>query len=161
MPKHIPSKIATLCFLIDGDNVLLAMKKRGFGAGKWNGYGGKVEAGESLIETAMRETQEEIGVKPKDLSYVGIINFYFGKKYNKWWQVHIYLSKKWIGKPKKSEEMLPKWFAIKDIPYDEMWAADRRWIPEILAGHTITAEILFDETGDTFQSINIKQVKAL
>ena len=35
---------ATICLLRKNDEVLLAMKKRGFGVGKWNGVGGKVKA---------------------------------------------------------------------------------------------------------------------
>lgn len=54
----------TLLFLIKDDHVLLAMKKRGFGAGNWNGVGGKIEAGESIEQALVRECQEEIGVTP-------------------------------------------------------------------------------------------------
>lgn len=38
----------TLCILFDKDRVLLAMKKRGFGVGKWNGAGGKLKDGETI-----------------------------------------------------------------------------------------------------------------
>lgn len=55
---------ATICLLIKDDQVLLALKKRGFGEGKWNGVGGKVKDGETIEQTAIRETQEEIGVTP-------------------------------------------------------------------------------------------------
>ncbi len=47
-------KLYTLVFLVDDDRVLLGMKKRGFGAGKWNGFGGKVEPGETIEEAAIR-----------------------------------------------------------------------------------------------------------
>ena len=50
-----PLREATLLFLVKNGQVLLAMKKRGFGAGRWNGVGGKVHAGESVAETAVRE----------------------------------------------------------------------------------------------------------
>ncbi len=45
-------KILTLCFFERGDEVLLGMKKRGFGVGLWNGFGGKVEAGEAVEAAA-------------------------------------------------------------------------------------------------------------
>ena len=57
----IPKKLLTLVFLREGEKVLLGMKKRGFGEGKWNGFGGKVEAGETIIEAAAREVKEECG----------------------------------------------------------------------------------------------------
>ena len=58
---------STLVFLIKKNNgsitdICLAMKKRGFGKGRWNGVGGKVEAGETIEAAAMREAREEIGV---------------------------------------------------------------------------------------------------
>ena len=48
-------KVLTLVFLRREGEVLLGMKKRGFGEGKWNGFGGKVEAGETIVEAAARE----------------------------------------------------------------------------------------------------------
>ena len=74
---------ATLCLLIkenqDKEELLLAMKKRGFGVGKWNGVGGKinpVKGDRNIEDTAIRETEEEIGVKIKDLEKVAILSFY-------------------------------------------------------------------------------------
>ena len=54
-------KILTLVFLREDCRVLLGMKKRGFGAGKWNGFGGKIETGETITEAAVREVKEECG----------------------------------------------------------------------------------------------------
>ena len=39
--------LTTLLYLVENDNVLLALKKRGFGNGRYNGVGGKVENGET------------------------------------------------------------------------------------------------------------------
>lgn len=60
----------TLCFLLDGDKVLLGLKKKGFGQGKWLGIGGKVEEGESVEEAAKREVKEEIGVTLRDMEKI-------------------------------------------------------------------------------------------
>jgi len=95
-------KEATICLLIKEDHkykeLLLAMKKRGFGVGKWNGVGGKFdyEKGDQNIEqTAIRETEEEIGVQVKKLEKVAILNFIF--PYNKDWNqtVHVFLVYDW------------------------------------------------------------------
>ncbi|HEY5036239.1 MAG TPA: NUDIX domain-containing protein, partial [Chthoniobacterales bacterium] len=51
-----PQQRANLCFIVRGDEVLLIRKKRGFGAGKINGPGGKVEPGETALGAALRET---------------------------------------------------------------------------------------------------------
>ena len=59
------NKLLTLVLIRDklSGDVLLGMKKRGFGIGKWNGFGGKVKDGETIRECAMRETQEECGLE--------------------------------------------------------------------------------------------------
>ncbi|XP_037783471.1 7,8-dihydro-8-oxoguanine triphosphatase-like [Penaeus monodon] len=54
-------KLLTLMFIREGEKILLGYKKRGFGQGRWNGFGGKVEAGETPEQAAIRETKEEAG----------------------------------------------------------------------------------------------------
>lgn len=142
----IPSQEASVCFLIKDDRILLAMKKRGFGIGKWNGSGGKRKPEDKSVEhTAIREMVEEVGVTPKDIYMVGAINFYFISKPDWNQRVIAYLSKSWDGDPKESEEMSPKWFRIDEIPYNQMWEDDRYWLPLVLDGEIIEADFLFDE----------------
>ena len=141
---------ATLCLLIKEDKILLAMKKRGFGAGKWNGVGGKVNDGEKIIDAAIRETKEEIGVNigkslpaGRQAEKVGIMHFRFPYK-SVWDQdVHLFLVKEWQGEPKESDEMAPKWFKFNEIPYNQMWDDDKFWLPHILKGEKIEADFVF------------------
>ena len=56
-------KITTLVLVHQGEKVLLGMKKRGFGQGRWNGFGGKLHEGETIEQAAKRETFEEAGVQ--------------------------------------------------------------------------------------------------
>lgn len=136
----------TLCLLKQNSQVLLAMKKRGFGQGKWNGVGGKVKPEETLEQGAIREAQEEIGIIPISLRKVAVLNFYFPKPDESWnQQVHVYMVNKWSGDPQESEEMKPQWFKITDIPYKSMWSADQEWMPKVLAGKKIVANIWFDK----------------
>ena len=58
-------RILTLCIIYQDRKILLGMKKRGFGVGKWNGFGGHVEEAESIEEAAKREVFEEAGLKVK------------------------------------------------------------------------------------------------
>ena len=137
---------ATLLFLIDNEKILLALKKRGFGVGKWNGVGGKPNEGESIDKAARRECQEEIAVKPTEISKVAILNFYFPKSKSNWdQQVSVYLCSKWQGEPIETEEMAPKWFKFKNIPFEQMWADDKIWLPEVLEGHFVEADFYFDD----------------
>lgn len=139
---------ATITLLRNGDRVLLAMKKRGFGAGKWNGVGGKPIAGENIFETAAREAQEEIGITVKNLKMVAEINFYFPYVANeKGWdqKVFVFITDEWDGDPIETEEMKPQWFEINNIPFEEMWWDDKIWMPLIFAGKRVRGCFMFGE----------------
>lgn len=136
----------TLCLLKKDNRILLAMKKRGFGEGKYNGVGGKIENGETPEEAMIRETQEEIAVTPIEYEKVGIIEFdefYKGQKEKV--MFHLYVASEWQGEPTESDEMKPEWFDIQSIPYDKMFPDDKYWLPLILEGRKIKACFDFDE----------------
>ncbi|MCI8412102.1 MAG: 8-oxo-dGTP diphosphatase [Clostridia bacterium] len=136
----------TLLLLKRDDEILLAMKKRGFGIGKYNGIGGKIEKGETPEEAMIREAQEEVLVTPTKYDKVGVvefIEFYKGKKQNVIF--HLFVATNWEGEPQESEEMNPKWFKINEIPYNQMFEDDRYWLPIILQGKKIKAFFEFDE----------------
>lgn len=141
-------KKASLCFLIKESQVLLAMKKRGFGQGKWNGVGGKQNPNETIKATAIRETQEEIGITALNLKHVATLNFLFPNmpKDNNWnQQVWVYFVDRWEGAPIETEEMAPQWFNKTQLPYDQMWDDDKLWLPKVLNGEFVTASFEFDE----------------
>ncbi len=120
------------------------MKKRGFGAGKWNGFGGKVSDAETIEGAAKREMQEEAGIEVRDLDKVGIIDFEF-KGNPEISQVHIFKSDNFSGEPTESEEMKPQWFHVDEIPFDKMWPDDKYWIPLFLNGKKFKGRFLLDE----------------
>jgi 8-oxo-dGTP pyrophosphatase MutT (NUDIX family) len=146
-------RICTLLFLVkkneNGEisDILLAMKKRGFGTGKWNGVGGKVGENESIQLAAIREAKEEIGIDidAMDLNSVGELEFKFIDKPD-WNQiVHIYLVSNWDGEIIETEEMRPEWFKIQNIPYEKMWVDDIHWLPKVLNGKVIGGFFEFDK----------------
>jgi 8-oxo-dGTP pyrophosphatase MutT (NUDIX family) len=147
---------ATLLFLLRESDagvpeVCLALKKRGFGKDRWNGAGGKMnDIDKTVLDTAIRETTEEIAVIPQDLKKVAELTFIF--PHNKDWNqlVHVYTTRSWTGSPTESEEMQPKWFPVSEIPYDKMWADDIMWLPEVLDGKLIKATFIFGE-GDVIR----------
>jgi 8-oxo-dGTP diphosphatase/2-hydroxy-dATP diphosphatase len=136
-------KLLTLSFVVEGEQVLLGMKKRGFGAGRWNGFGGKVEPGESIETAAARELREECGIEALEMELSGIHEFEFEAERGTILEVHVFRVGRFTGDPVETEEMRPEWFSVGDIPYDTMWPDDRYWLPLFLRGERFRAYFLF------------------
>lgn len=155
------TKTCTLLFLRRDDQILLAMKKRGFGANLWNGVGGKVDNGETIEEALVRECQEEIGVTPTSYRKVAEHDFLNDAASDPWQQlVHVYFCDVWQGEPTESEEMAPQWFNIADIPYNEMWQDDQMWLPLVLKDKQVRCSFGFDEN-DEILSATVAVVRSL
>ena len=157
----------TLVFLIKKSegkitDICLAMKKRGFGKGRWNGVGGKVVSPETIPEAAVRETGEEINISisKEDLHKVAELSFNFPHNPAFDQMVHVYFVEKWEGEPSESEEMNPKWFSTQVLPYSDMWPDDIFWVPEVLKGKLLKASFSFGE-GDTILKKEISIVEKL
>ena len=140
-------KITTLCVIHEDNKILLGMKKRGFGVGRWNGFGGKLAEGETIEDAAKREMMEEANIEVKDLEKVGIIDFEFQGN-PEILQVHIFKANSFLGKPTESEEMRPQWFDISEIPFKEMWPDDKYWMPLFLSGKKFKGKFLFGTEKD-------------
>lgn len=154
-------KNCTLLLLRRGDQILLAMKKRGFGSGFYNGVGGKIEPGETIEQAMVRECQEEIGVTPLRYWRVAVHDF-LQTVGNEPWHIHInaYLCDNWEGEPIETEEMAPRWFDITDIPYGEMWEDDAFWLPQVLAGQKVVSDFTFDKD-DKLATHDVRVVEKL
>ena len=125
-----PSERATLCFIVRNEHILLIHKKRGFGAGKINGPGGRLERGETPLEAAIRETQEELGVTPLSPRLMGELHFQFVDGYSLFCSV--FLADDCYGEPIETDEAIPVWTKLNAIPYERMWADDCYWLPGML-----------------------------
>lgn len=136
-------KQGTLVFIIRDKSVLLAIKNRGFGSEKWNGFGGKIESNECESEAAVRETIEEIGVIPILDKPLGVITFHFSTGDSL--KVTVFRTEQFSGEPCESEEMkTPRWFNFEAVPYNQMWSGDDLWLPYVLQNQSFTAEMWFD-----------------
>jgi 8-oxo-dGTP diphosphatase len=137
-----PREHANLCFIVKEGRILLIRKKRGLGAGKINAPGGKLEPGETALDSAVRETREEIGVTPLQLEERGVLRFQFTDGYS----LHctVFLAGDFEGEPIETAEAAPLWFPSEAIPYDQMWEDDRHWLPQVLEGRSISGWFIFD-----------------
>ena len=140
--------------------ILLGLKLRGFGEGKWNGFGGKLEAGESPWIAAKRELLEEAGIAATQLESRGQLLFsYEGSP--KLMLVHLFMVDAFDGEPGEDDghddpEMRPEWFRRADIPYDSMWADDEIWLEQILDGASVSGAIHFASDSKTIRGKDVE-----
>ena len=151
--KHSP-KLLTLVIVQKDERVLLGMKKRGFGAGYFSGFGGKVEAKETTDEAAERELQEESGIefsmesgielshRTLSMEKRGILTFHLDDNPQPW-EAHVYRVGDYAGAPRGTEEMAPRWFSLTDMPYEKMWQDNPIWYPEFLRGRLFKGDFTF------------------
>lgn len=138
-----PVDRATLLFIIRAEKILLIRKKRGLGAGKINGPGGRIETGETPLEGAIREVEEEVGLIPTDVTDCGELRFQFVDGYSL--HVWVFRAAGYIGELKETDEACPMWVPIDVIPYSEMWADDQVWLPMLLREEAFSGRFIFDK----------------
>jgi 8-oxo-dGTP diphosphatase len=152
---------ATLCFIFRDEPqpaILLGYKKRGFGMGKYGGFGGKLQDGETLRQAAQRELLEESGlsVVPSQLTSLGSLTFLFPYKPD-WSQVvHLFVAQKWQGTPSESEEMRPEWFGLTSLPLQHMWDDTQYWMPHVLLRQPIEAIFTLNQDNETVKDYSIR-----
>ena len=133
---------ATLVFVIKDGRILLIRKKRGLGAGKINGPGGRREPGETFDDCAVREVREELGVTPRDVVKLGEHRFQFVDGYSTF--AYVYRASAFDGVPIETDEAAPLWFGVGEIPFHEMWEDDRYWLPLVVEGRRFSGQWIFD-----------------
>jgi len=147
----IPQQRATLLFVVRDERVLLILKKRGLGAGKVNGPGGRLDDGETPHDCAIREVEEELLVTPTNVRQVGELRFQFVDGLS----IHGYVFRAddCVGEPQETDEAVPLWTPLDEIPFDKMWADDSLWLPLMLAERHFDGRFIFD--GDAMLSFSI------
>lgn len=152
-----PTDQATLCFVLQDQQVLLIEKKRGLGKGKVNGPGGKFDPGETAAACAVRETQEELGITPTDLEDRGLLRFEFTDGYKL--AAHVFIARGHEGEAVETPEAVPLWTDLDRIPYRRMWADDVLWLPHVLEGKSVKGDFLFD--GEKMLGVEMELVETL
>jgi 8-oxo-dGTP diphosphatase len=139
----VPSTPATLLFVIRDGKILLIEKKRGHGAGKVNGPGGKIDPGETSLEAAIRETQEELGITPLAPRKLGELWFVMSDVPDI--LCHVFRADAFEGDPVETDEAVPLWAALEEIPYHRMWVDDAMWLPLLIGEVSFRGRFVFEE----------------
>jgi len=143
--KHAkPTKIMTLGIVYQHPKILLGLKKFGFGKGRWNGFGGKIEAGETIEQGLVREFQEECEITPTKFDKRGVIYFEFEDDPDVL-EVNIFAVSEYQGEPNETEEMKPDWFHIDELPWKNMWPDDPLWFPLFRDGKKFEGNVFFKD----------------
>lgn len=140
-------QLFTLCLVVEDNKVLLGKKQRKLGKGYWNGFGGQVEKNETVLEAAIRECQEEVGITPTDITQAGVLTFHYAGAplgFDEH-EVHVFVVRNFTGTITPTDEMnTPTWFSFDSVPYGHMWEDDAYWMPQVLHGGHIEGEVTFD-----------------
>ncbi|MEM1085598.1 MAG: 8-oxo-dGTP diphosphatase [Verrucomicrobiota bacterium] len=144
---------ATLMFIVKDGEILLMEKKRGLGAGKINGPGGKIDPGETPLQGAVRETREELCIEALRPKKMGELHFAMSDVPDI--LCHVYLARDFEGVPTETDEGKPLWFRLDQIPYQNMWSDDRYWLPLMLRDRTFLGRFTF--RGDEVEWYDIEK----
>ncbi len=142
------ARIETVLIVNRDSKILLGLKHpmKKFG-GKWNGFGGGLEDGESLEECAVRETRDETGITPQNLKKLGVVLFSFetGEQDH---EVHFYQADNYEGVLDTSKDFLEyREFSPEELVgiYHNMMPADRYWLPFFISGKMFKGTVQFSK----------------
>lgn len=123
--------------------MLLGEKLTGIGQGKLVAPGGKREGREVPAETAVREIREEVGlVVQKDaLAHIATIRYPFPGREEMSQRSFAFLTRKFVGEPVPSGELVASWWPLEGVPFHRMWADAALWLPRAIQGEFIQATI--------------------
>lgn len=126
--------LATLCYIKrDGYTLMMHRNKKAndIHKGKWNGLGGKFEAGETPEECVKREVQEESGLIIQNPRLHGLIMFPNFKAND--WYVFVFTATDFKGELIDSPEGKLEWIPDEKILGLNLWGSDHifmRWMQE-------------------------------
>jgi 8-oxo-dGTP diphosphatase len=137
-------KLATLCYVIDRQRNMTLMiyrnkKRNDYHQGKWNGLGGKFESGESPEDCAIREIEEESGLKVKSVKMRGFITFpLFDGKDD--WYVFLFVADEFEGELIDSPEGKLEWIPNEKLTKINLWDGDKIFIPWLFGDKLFSAK---------------------
>src|SRR4051812_40864502 len=131
--------LATLGYVLspDGKQVLMVHRNRRAGdahLGKYNGLGGKLDAGEDIVECMRREVREEANIECDELRLRGTISWPgFGKQGEDWFGF-IFRIERFSGTPlSENPEGTLTWIDLGRILELPLWEGDRHFLPLVFS----------------------------
>ncbi|MGT2800497.1 NUDIX hydrolase [Streptococcus marmotae] len=126
-------KLATICYLDNGKEWLMLhrnKKENDVHAGKWIGVGGKLEAGETPQECAVREIFEETGLHAKPV-LKGIITFpEFTPDHD--WYTYVFKATEFEGELRDCDEGTLEWVPYEEVLDKPTWEGDHTFVSWLL-----------------------------
>jgi len=146
----MPPLNVTLALIRNGNKVLLGKKKTGkICVGKLVGPGGTVEPDETLVQCLRRETFEEYHrrLEPKSIKFLGMLYCYEREVLALIGFVYSAEFAPGQLQLEETEEVIPGWYPIDQLPFNKMPSADICWVPLALEGRRFCAEIRYAKLG--------------
>ena len=147
--------LATLCYVKrDGHTLMVHRNKKpnDIHTGKWNGLGGKFEAGETPEACIRREVEEEAGLVIQNPRLRGLLTFPNFKGND--WYVFVYTASKFDGELlESSPEGRLEWIDDDKLTSLNLWESDHIFLPWIVAGKFFSAK--FEYAGDVMQDYDV------
>jgi len=103
----------------------------------------------------VREVAEEssLRVAPDSLSHMASLTFVFPARPSWDQTAEVFVTTEYSGEPMESTEVVPRWFAIGDLPFEDMWDDARYWLPVVLDGERVAVTITFADDCATVAAI--------
>ena len=152
--------LATLCYVKHNGCTLMVhriKKPNDIHEGKWNGLGGKFEAGETPEECVRREVQEESGLVIQDPRLHGLLMFPRFKGND--WYVFVFTANEFTGELIDSPEGKLEWIPDGKILELNLWASDHIFMPWLEMRDFFSAK--FEYEGDLMQGYEVTFHKPL
>ena len=138
--------LATLCYVKrDGYTLMIHRNKRpnDIHEGKWNGLGGKFEAGESPENCVIREVGEESGLTIRAPHLHGILTFTNFKGND--WYVFVYTAENFTGELLDDvPEGKLEWIRDDEILRLPLWDSDQVFLPWVSQGQFFSGKFNYD-----------------
>ena len=146
--------LATLCYVKDNGKTLMVLRNKkpnDAHEGKWNGLGGKFEAGETPEMCIRREVQEEAGLVIQNPRLQGLLTFPNFRGID--WYVFVFTATEFSGELIDSPEGKLEWIPDEQLAGLNRWESDHIFLPWIQEGKFFSARFEFE--GDVMQGYEV------